>query len=241
MATRTVLGGNGACVATASAFGVLAGIGGLTHGVGEVLQGNVAVDGVFLDSWTVGPIARNMGGEPGLTILPTALSAGLLTLVLSCAVVVWSVIGVRRSHGGSVLVLLSLGMLLAGGGVGPPVIGMLAGAIGRWGPLDQPRWVGRFPPRTRRVLADVWAPLYVVALAVGSFLVIGSLVLVYTIDLDAASVFEASFYLIVLLLLLLIVSAPTHDARMLDTIETPAGVGAGSHRGTGGHDVRSPS
>jgi hypothetical protein len=30
----------------ASIFGALAGLGGLTHGIGEVLQGNVASDGI---------------------------------------------------------------------------------------------------------------------------------------------------------------------------------------------------
>ena len=118
-----------ACWPTAAAFGVLAGLGGITHGLGEVLQGSVPVEGIALDSWTTGPIAEHMGGEPGITVLPTALSAGLVTLVVACSVVAWSIVGLRRRHGGAVLILLSCGMLLAGGGVGPPIIGMLAGAV----------------------------------------------------------------------------------------------------------------
>ncbi|HUS70065.1 MAG TPA: hypothetical protein VM075_04720 [Anaerolineae bacterium] len=47
----------------ASVFGVLAGLGGITHGIGEILQGNVAPSGIIIDSWTEGPIATNMGGE----------------------------------------------------------------------------------------------------------------------------------------------------------------------------------
>ena len=38
-------------------FGSLIGIGGLQHGVGEVLQGNVAPDGLVINSWVDGPIA----------------------------------------------------------------------------------------------------------------------------------------------------------------------------------------
>ena len=49
----------------ASVFGMLAGLGGITHGIGEVLQGNVAPSGIWIYSWTQGPIATNMGGEPG--------------------------------------------------------------------------------------------------------------------------------------------------------------------------------
>ena len=46
---------------TALSFGVLAGLGGLTHGIGEVLQGSVRPDGLIINSWTKGPIATNMG------------------------------------------------------------------------------------------------------------------------------------------------------------------------------------
>ena len=41
---------------TALAFGILAGLGGLTHGIGEVLQGDVKPDGIIINSWTQGPI-----------------------------------------------------------------------------------------------------------------------------------------------------------------------------------------
>lgn len=61
---------------TALIFGVLAGLGGLTHGIGEVLQGNVKPGGIIINSWTQGPIATNMGGEPGMTIVPSLLITG---------------------------------------------------------------------------------------------------------------------------------------------------------------------
>lgn len=111
----------------ASTFGVLAGLGGMTHSVGETLQGNVAPGGIFIDSWTRGPIATNMGGEPGITVLPNLLLTGILTILVSLAVIDWSMAFVRRKCGGAVLILLSVAMLLVGGGVGPPVIGVLAG------------------------------------------------------------------------------------------------------------------
>jgi hypothetical protein len=201
-----------ACRTTATAFGILAGLGGITHGVGEVLQGNARVTGFALDSWTTGPIAEHMGGEPGLTVLPTALSAGVVTLVLATAVVGWSIAGLRGDHGGSVLILLSLGMLLAGGGVGPPVIGILAGAVGRWGVDRQPRWLQRPRPRTVRVMGRAWPALFVLSLANALFLVVGSVILVYTVGFHAPTVFEGSFYLSVVLLLMHLVAAPAHDA-----------------------------
>ena len=40
----------------AAAFGVLSGLGGLRHGIGEALQGNVKPDGIFVESWTRDPL-----------------------------------------------------------------------------------------------------------------------------------------------------------------------------------------
>lgn len=228
MATRSALSRfGGASGATATVFGVLAGIGGVTHGVGEVLQGNVAVEGIAIDSWTTGPIARNMGGEPGITVMPTALWAGVVTLVFSLAVVAWSLAGVRRNRGGTVLILLSAGMLLAGGGVGPPVIGMLAGVIGRWSGGRQPKWIGRRSTRTRSVLAKAWPPVFALAVLNAVFLVVGSTILVYTIDLNRPGLFEASFYLSVLMLLFLVVTAPAYDAQKLEVTKKAAVAGNG--------------
>ena len=212
MKLRERLAEVGACRTTATAFGLLAGLGGITHGVGEVLQGNVRVTGIALDSWTTGPIAEHMGGEPGLTVFPTALSAGVVTLTLATAVVGWSIAGLRRDHGGSVLILLSFGMLLAGGGVGPPVIGILAGAVGTWSAERQPRWLRRAGRRTVRGLARTWPPLFALSLANALFLVVGSVILVYTVGLHAPAVFEGSFYLTVVLLLVHLAAAPAHDA-----------------------------
>lgn len=223
-AARTPLR-SGACRMTAATFGVLAGLGGITHGIGEVLQGTIPVEGVWLESWTAGPIAEHMGGEPGITVLPTALSAGLITLVLAGSVVVWSIVGPRRHHGGSVLMLLSAGMLLTGGGVGPPVIGMLAGAVGRWGPDRQPGWVRRLPARARRGLARAWPAVFAVASVNAVVLVLGSVVLAYSTDLHLPDLFQASFLLTVVLLLVLLLVAPAHDAEQEDG-EPAAGTAA---------------
>ncbi|KAB7740594.1 hypothetical protein GA707_19010 [Nostocoides sp. F2B08] len=212
MKLRIRLHNAGACRTTATAFGVLAGLGGITHGVGEVLQGDVRVTGVALDSWTTGPIAEHMGGEPGFTVLPTALSAGLVTLVLATAVVGWSIAGLGRDHGGSALVLLSFGMLLSGGGVGPPVIGILAGAVGRWSADRPPRWLARAGRGTVYGLAQAWLPVFVLSLVNALFLVVGSVVLVYATGLHAPTLFEGSFYLTVVLLLVHLFAAPAHDA-----------------------------
>jgi hypothetical protein len=202
-----------AASATATVFGVLAGLGGITHGVGEVLQGSVPVDGLAIDSWTSGPIATNMGGEPGITVLPSALSAGALTLVFSTAVAAWSIAGVRSRHGGLVLILLSTGMLLSGGGIGPPVMGVLAGVAGLGIARRQGGFVRRLPRRARRLLARTWPPLFAAGVVNAVFLVVGSVILVYAIDLNRPNVFLGSFYFAVLSLLLIVPAGEAYDAE----------------------------
>lgn len=76
--------------AAAIVFDILAGIGGLVHGIGEILHGNSATPGLWIESWAQGPIYDNMGGEPGISVLPTFLWAGILTVAASLAVTVWS-------------------------------------------------------------------------------------------------------------------------------------------------------
>jgi hypothetical protein len=202
-----------AASATATIFGVLAGLGGITHGVGEVLQGDFPVDGLAIDSWTSGPIATNMGGEPGITVLPSALFAGALTLVFSTAVTAWSIAGVRRKHGGPVLMLLSSGMLLSGGGVAPPVMGVLAGVAGLGIARRQGGWVRRLPKRARRVLARAWPLLFAAGVVNGVFLVAGSVILVYAIDFNRPNLFLGSFYFAVLSLLLIVAAGRAYDAE----------------------------
>lgn len=121
------LAGISAARLAASTFGVLSGLGGFTHGVGEVLQGNVTPDGIVIDSWTQGPLATHLGGEPGMTIVPNLLITGSLTMIVALALIIWSAAFVGRKRGGLILLLLAVAMLLVGGGFAPPVIGLLSG------------------------------------------------------------------------------------------------------------------
>lgn len=213
MITDNVSIGRSAARAVASLFGVLAGVGGLTHGVGEVLQGNVRPEGLVIDSWTQGPIASNMGGEPGITLVPNLLVTGLLAILASLAIVVWASLFVQKKHGGRILIGLSIAMLLVGGGIGPPLIGILAGVAG--GGIHAPLagWRRRIPEGLRHFLAALWPLLFLSAAISGSFLVIGSLILVYVFDVDNAELFLNTFYVTVLCLLLTVLTAPLYDHR----------------------------
>lgn len=197
---------------TAWVFGILAGLGGLTHGIGEVLQGNVRPDGIIINSWTEGPIATNMGGEPGMTVIPNLLVTGILTILVSLAVIVCAAF-VRDRKGGRILLLLSVFMLLVGGGFGPPIIGILAGVAGTGIGRPSAWWRERRSTVVQHFLGSVWPWIFGVAVVNGVFLVIGSVVLVYFFDLNNPDLFTSSFFFSILSLALTITIGRAYDAK----------------------------
>lgn len=110
-----------------SAFGILVALAGLEHGIGELLQGPVAPDGLLIASWPDAAAFEILSGEPAMTVVPNLLVTGILAIAVSTAFGVWAVQATRRRHGGGVLIALSLLLLLVGGGLGPPLMGALLG------------------------------------------------------------------------------------------------------------------
>ena len=110
-----------------SALGVFGGLGGASHGPGEMLQGNVAPNSLVIEAW---PELTALQGEPAMTIIPSFLVSGILTVIVGVLVAVWAAKFIQRKNGGLVLILLSIIMLLVGGGLFPPVFGVAAGLIG---------------------------------------------------------------------------------------------------------------
>lgn len=109
----------------ASAIGIFAGIGGASHGPGEMLQGNVAPSNIMIQAW---PNLTTLGGEPAMTIVPSLLVAGILTIIFGSILAVWAAKFVSRK-GGLALILLSILLFLVGGGIVPPLFGVAAGII----------------------------------------------------------------------------------------------------------------
>lgn len=196
----------------ASTFGVLSGLGGITHGVGEMLQGNVTPGGIVVNSWTQGPIATNMDGEPAMTIVPNLLVAGLLTILFSLATIVWSVLFVQRKHGGLILILLSIAMLLVGAGFAPPIMGILAGLAGL-GIHARTWWGTRLPIYIQHFLAKAWPWIFGICLVDSVFLVVGSIILVVFFDLNNPDLFVNSFFFAIVTLLLSIFTGAAYDFR----------------------------
>jgi len=113
-------------------FGIASGSAGIEHGIFEILQGNTRPESVMIASMgkPCVPEAIWNACEPAMTILPNFLITGILAVMIGLAILVWSIAFIHRKHSGLVLILLSIALLLFGGGLFPPLIGIVGGIAG---------------------------------------------------------------------------------------------------------------
>ena len=141
---------------TVSTFGAIMGLAGIEHGIGEVLQGNIAPAGLMILSWPGSAFFRSEAGEPAMTIVPNLLVTGILAILFSLIYLVWATRSVQRKHAGLVLMLLSIVMLLVGGGIFPPVIGIFIGALGTKINAPLTWWRTHLSVGLRHFLGKMW-------------------------------------------------------------------------------------
>lgn len=150
----------------ASAFGIFAGFGGPEHGYFEILQGHSRPDSLIIAA--IGPPCDPEKVwhlcEPAMTVIPSFLITGILATVLGFITMTWAAAFVHRKHGGLILVLLSIALLLVGGGLFPPVIGIIAGVVATR--INAP--LTRKASSVSRFLAKLW-PWPLVAFFVWAF------------------------------------------------------------------------
>lgn len=144
-------------------LGTIFGISGMSHGFFEALQGNMPTGGLFI--FAIGEAQKMWphGNEPALTLLPTFLLAGILSMIVGLTLIVWSLGFVHKRNGATVLILLFVLLLLVGGGVAQilffPFIWLVATRIHQ--PLT---WWRKFlPVDVRNLLAKLWPASLVIS------------------------------------------------------------------------------
>ena len=101
-----------------SIMGVFFAIGGIDHGVFEILQGNTPTTGFFIQAIGVANRFWVYGTEDAFTLIPNFLITGILAIIFSLAIMVWLVGFIHKPSGPSVFFLLFVCLFLVGGGVG---------------------------------------------------------------------------------------------------------------------------
>jgi hypothetical protein len=142
----------------------------MDHGFFETLQGNTPTNGLIIQA--IGESNRMWlhGTEEAFTIIPNFLATGILAIMVSLAIMTWSVGFIHTKRGASIFGLLFVLLFLVGGGIAAqimfvPVTWAVAKRINQ--PLSW--WRKVLPENIRRVLAKIWP----VTLALGtlSFLI----------------------------------------------------------------------
>lgn len=209
---------------TVVTFGVLAAAAGIEHGIGEVLQGNVAPEGWIIESWAGSDLFRIQAGEPALTLIPNLLVSGILSIFVSLLLLVWVIGFVHRKHGPLILLGLSLVLLLVGGGFGPPLLGLILAVVATRINAPLAWWRTHLSPGVGRILARLWPWSFSGALIAWLFLFPVSIILDYFVGLGNADIVISVTILAAFSLLLLTIFAGfAYDLQEKDRIAwTPA-------------------
>ena len=101
-----------------SALGVGFGIAGLDHGFFETLQGYTPTHGMIIQAIGPANLMWIHGTEDAFTLVPNFLITGILAILVSLAIMVWSIGFIHTKHGSSVFLLLFALLFLVGGGIG---------------------------------------------------------------------------------------------------------------------------
>ena len=139
-----------------AASGVVFAAAGIEHGVGEILQGSVPPPALVLPSWPDSDFLRILSGEPAMSILPDMRATGLITALVSLITIAWSFFLLRRERGALVQIALYLMLLLVGGGLAPPVMGIIIAAIAARGEAILAREKATATSRSLSSLARSW-------------------------------------------------------------------------------------
>jgi len=196
-----------------STFGILAGLAGLEHGIGEITQGNTAPGAFMFKSWGESELFRIVNGEPAMSIIPNLLASGIVTVIVSAVFLVWAAMFVHRKRGGLVMILISAVLLLVGGGFGPPLLGIIFGAVGTRIHAPLSWWRARVSSGMRRFLSKAWPWIYGACVAAWLAMFPGTLILGRIIGADNPAIMLSFISAAFGLLPFMIITGFAYDAH----------------------------
>jgi hypothetical protein len=159
---------HGVARTVSSILGVYGGFLGFEHGIGEILQGNLAVPTIRINAYGSAGLPFPFGHEPAMTLLPTFLLTGIAATLTAMLIMFWSAFFTSKKPAPLVLLLLSILLLFVGGGYGPIPILIFAVIAGFEARSQFGIW-RKLPLIFRRFLALSWkwfvALIFIVVIA----------------------------------------------------------------------------
>ena len=107
-----------------AAFGVILGIAGIEHGIGEIVQGSTLITTHFIKSWPDNRFYEILAGEPAFSLfinIPFYL-LGVLAILFSSSLIICSIFFIDKKYGALCFFILNLCLFLFGSGMAGPVI-----------------------------------------------------------------------------------------------------------------------
>jgi hypothetical protein len=145
---------------TVAAFSTLFGVSGLEHGLFELLQGNVRPDGLLISA--IGPAQRFWphGTETAFTIIPNMAVTGCIAMIISSAVILWSLFGLGKKYAWLPLLILSIMQFLTGGGFAQIFLSVTISIAACRLNMPLSWWKKHISKRIREVIGAPWIVLY---------------------------------------------------------------------------------
>jgi hypothetical protein len=141
---------------TIAIFSSLFGFSGIEHGFFEILQGNTKTSGSLISA--IGPVQKYWlhGTETAFTIIPEFLTTGIVTIVISFCVIMWSLLFMKNRYSWIILLFLSIAQFLTGGGFAQIFLSVILSITAAG--LYRPRifWNKYVSVKIRSVFSKLW-------------------------------------------------------------------------------------
>jgi hypothetical protein len=157
-------------------FGIVLAISGFNHGFFEALQGNAPTSGRIIQA--IGEANRMWihGSEEAFTIIPNFLVTGILAMMASIFIIIWSIFFIQKKYGTIIFLSLFIILFSVGGGIAQIVFFLPTWAYATR--INKPLtwWSKILSKRFRVSIAAIWkytllitAVLFFIALEIAIF------------------------------------------------------------------------
>jgi hypothetical protein len=124
-------------------LGILAGLAGMAHGIFEILQGNKPTEDILV----------RIGAY---TIIPNYLVTGIVSVVFSLLILIWTIWFIHKHNGTIVYLLLIIILFFVGGGIAPIMGLLITWAVATRIDKSLTWWGKVLPEKIRKLLARQW-------------------------------------------------------------------------------------
>ncbi len=148
----------------AMTYGIQCAFLGIMHGYLEILHGSTSTGGLLIDANSNIANSFYTGIEPALTVIPNFLITGIVAVTVGIVVLAVAIVIEKLKHSGVILIVLSIVLLVTGGGFTSIPFGIFAGICGIVLEVHSRRKEYKKATPARRAIANLWLPLFLISM-----------------------------------------------------------------------------